>query len=128
MVKPRVTHFLDSKIFTAICIVLILVFGFGLANSIAKNNSLKKDVTTLTNRAQELDRLTEQMKSNQDLNASADNVERDARLRLGLQKPGESVIIIRGGNAPVPSKNVSNDDSGVSKPSNLKRWFKYFIN
>ena len=61
---------------------------------------------------------------------SAETLDREARLRLGLRKPGERVVILRdGGNAPAwnAPQNFSGPSEGAVSTSNLTKWFRYFF-
>ena len=61
-----------------------------------------------------------------------DNIDREARAQLGMQKPGERVIVLRGG---LPSEDTAQEPgtditgSGAeSALSNPQKWFTYFFN
>ena len=81
--------------------------------------------------AGEVQRLESQRGQLADLLEHADSpefLEREARLRLGLQKPGESVLIIRDG-APGTASTapVNSTASPPPAPSNVRRWWQHFF-
>ena len=57
-----------------------------------------------------------------------DAVDREARTRLGLQKTGEQVFVLRDGASPVLARDgfapVSTEDEEVP---NVRKWFRYFF-
>jgi hypothetical protein len=64
---------------------------------------------------------------------SPDSLDKEARARLGLRKPGERVIVLSGmgdqtadvsAQATVPSEST---EAAPRPPSNLQKWFRYFI-
>ena len=60
--------------------------------------------------------------------SSADELDKEARLRLDLKKPGERVIVLRGftpGSADdAPAGTTASSAPG---PSNPQKWFAYFF-
>ncbi len=60
---------------------------------------------------------------------SPEVADRDARQRLGLRKPGERVIVVRGiEGAPVPDVVEQSTSSAPLLPaSNPARWVRYFF-
>ncbi|MDD5252216.1 MAG: septum formation initiator family protein [Patescibacteria group bacterium] len=60
-------------------------------------------------------------------------LEREARVKLGLQKPGESVIIVRDGPLPSPSSAIAANakpgavSSGLGPLANARKWWNYFF-
>lgn len=55
---------------------------------------------------------------------SPEALDKEARLRLGLQKPGERVFILRGGSSEAePAMRRDNDTLTESNP---RKWWRYF--
>lgn len=63
---------------------------------------------------------------------SPDALDREARTRLGLKKPGERVIILRGADQQMESwqeydfENAERAEGGTAD-SNPERWLNYFL-
>lgn len=60
---------------------------------------------------------------------SPEAVDREARMRLGLQKPGEQVFVLRDA-AAVPSGSGSLmplHEDNETEVSNPRKWFRYFF-
>lgn len=62
---------------------------------------------------------------------SPDAVDKEARTRLGLSKPGERVIILRGMDETVSWQDdagtVAPEEAPVDTRDNPKRWLEYFF-
>ena len=83
-----------TKVFTIFCIVLICFLGFMIFQSRPIIESLDTDIDELKNRITESDRKTEQLESDFEYFESEAYLERQARLKLGLKDPEESVAYI----------------------------------
>lgn len=62
---------------------------------------------------------------------SPDALDREARTQLGLRKPGERVIILRGAGSPETWEEAGMDAPAPAKTeepkSNPERWLRYFF-
>ncbi len=63
---------------------------------------------------------------------SPDAMDKEARTRLGLRKPGERVIILRGAEDPAtwqePDAELVSPPAAATDPrSNARRWLDYFL-
>lgn len=88
-------------------------------------NKIQTQIGTLEGKKLEFVDLIQRMESN-------DALDREARTRLGLRKPGERVIILRGADGESTSWQESAfqapSDQPVSAPqSNPERWLQYFF-
>lgn len=117
------------KAVIAICVVLAVLFAIGLSRELAGRHEINKEIKRLT---QEKAALEQKNKELADMAASfeGDNfIEKEARLKLGLQKPGEKVVVIkRDGVSPVSGPAGSVEPSGgllasaERGPSNPAKW------
>lgn len=57
--------------------------------------------------------------------SSDDSIDRQARVQLGLQRPGERVFIVRGGETALAS--FGTEDQPVDEATNPERWFRHFF-
>lgn len=76
--------------------------------------AIEQEVVTLEAKRQRLTTLLEHAETPEFL-------EREARLRLGLQRPGEEVLIVPEGNTPAPAP----DAVAAGQEPNWKRWWRY---
>ena len=93
-----------------------------------KIRQYKLDVVKLENENAEIDRLIDSW-------TTSSQLEKEARLKLGLKKPGENVVLITRDNNP-GTNNIINQDSqvlgrvvvaGDNQDPNYKKWWIYFF-
>ncbi len=114
-----------SRIFIGIALLASCAIAVGIARSVQRRSdiaeqvsALRRDIGTYESKRQELDRILRYV-------GTAEYREREARLRLGLKKPGEEVVVIpglkgktRGGETPAETP---------SEIPNWQRWLRYFF-
>jgi cell division protein FtsB len=110
----------------AINLVLIGFVGWSLGNEVAQGKKVSSNLNDLQTKIASL------QKQNQDygdilsrLN-SPGFVDKEARLKLGYQKPGERVLLLKDGvtTAAVDNSRADNGTSGLSNP---QKWWRYFF-
>lgn len=113
--------FIARALFVAAVVAMVFA-STALIRETQRRQAIAREIRTI---ADEVDRLDERRERLTDLLQHADSpefLEREARLQLELQKPGESVYIIRElAGARVP------DASPNTPPEAGKRWWKYFF-
>ncbi len=88
--------------------------------------TLEQRVTTLQNRKLEVSQILQRLQT-------ADVIDREARLRLNMQKPGERVYVLQGGAWEEQKREDSRlptlYQGRAPEPSqqNPKRWFRHFF-
>ena len=122
-------------------LLLLLAVGFLCVTAISavrelyRRNQVNTDLTTLEARVSQLDerkntvsKLLEQLQTPQ-------VIDREARLRLNMQKPGEHVYVLRGDQWEQIAKQTSVTDGPalyadtppIDTRSNPERWLRYFF-
>jgi cell division protein FtsB len=121
---------LESKIFISLGLIVLVFISIALGREIAHRNqirnqieSLKSEISSLEQKNIELGSLIEYLKT-------PSFKEKEARTRLGLQKPGESVI-------SVPEEEINEENSNLNienstnnskiANTNPKKWWSYFF-
>jgi len=93
-------------------------------------SDMRKSVLMLTRENEELDSFIEEWEG-------GNKLEQEARLKLGLKKPGEEVVIIRRDNDDQqygfidPNAEIIGRIVKETKPEdtlNIKKWWRYFFN
>jgi cell division protein FtsL len=113
-----------SKFFVVFCLFLFLVILFGLAKGTIKSHKVSAEVQQLQ---QEISRLDSQ---NQDFEQlvkylNTDTfIEQEAKLKLGLKKANENLVIIPDSEISV-KENTINENEAKSNP---EKWWAYFFN
>lgn len=107
-------------------LALAAFVAWGFSGEYARNRALQQDIVRLQQESVDLAERNRLLASSATAFASPDTVEREARLKLGLQKPGENVVVVEasirrerrdgGGAAPV-----------LERESNAAKWWEYFF-
>jgi cell division protein FtsL len=114
---------LFSKFFLIFCVVIFLVVLFYLAQGTIKTYKVNSEITDLQN---DINRLEKQ---NQDLGQlisylkSDAFIEQEAKLKLGLKKPGENLVVI----PQVNETKIDNSEVTNKELTNPAKWWVYFF-
>ena len=127
----------NRRIFFLASLTLCVMFSIGLAKEIINRHQIDQQIENLE---READRLTEE---NREIGAlldswsSSNQLEKEARIKLGLQKPGEKVVIVVREEQASSSRQAveadyrkkGNSIVAVTKTNfNPLNWWKYFFN
>jgi cell division protein FtsB len=113
-----------SKFFVIFCLFVFLFILFGLAKGTIRSHKVSAEVVQLQT---EINRLENQ---NQDFEQlvkylNTDTfIEQEAKLKLGLKKENENLIIIPDSEIPTKGDIAAN----VKDKSNPEKWWAYFFN
>ncbi|MDD5625756.1 MAG: septum formation initiator family protein [Patescibacteria group bacterium] len=110
--------------------LLILVLIFSLITAIQEINQqikLKKELSKLENQNSLLEKENKEAADKIEKMQTDYFQEKVAREKLGLQKPGEQVVVITSQNTQSDQAAKSISKSLNEKISNLKNWFYYFF-
>jgi len=118
-----------SKLKTALitCLVAALLVSGGFARELYNNHQVELEIQRLQDKAHALEAEKLSIGELKNRLASQDFLEEEARLKLGLKKPGETAIVIPEtaqhtvGIQPVDSALQSETESSA------KLWLKYFF-
>lgn len=107
-------------------IILILIFSSYLRVAFQKA-AIQKELAILAREKEKLETNNKDLAGLLDYFASESYKEREMRIKLDLQKPGEQVIIISQEGENVSSGNSSDAAGDNSRFANLKKWWNYFF-
>lgn len=115
-------NILASRIIFLIILILMLVVGVALGRELYRRylinqemDNIKAEIAKLEQKNLEINQLTDYLKTD-------DFVEREARLKRGLQLPGESIAVITGA-----QKSVLTPTEQKANLANPLKWFNYFF-
>jgi cell division protein FtsB len=114
-----------SKFFVVFCLFVFIFILFGLAKGTLKSHKVNAEVDQLQT---EINRLEAQ---NQDFDQlvkylNTDTfIEQEAKLKLGLKKANENLVIIP--DSEIPVKGAVNSED-IENKSNPAKWWAYFFN
>ena len=131
-------YFSRSRVIIIVCLVLIFFLSVNLAKEVVNrhqiNETIKQyeaEVVKLEKENQETGELIESWETGRPL-------EKEARLKLGLQKPGENtILILRDENQPAENTIIDPNSEvygtvvvadSQKNASNFKNWWQFFFN
>ena len=115
-----------SRLFLLIAVLAIVGIGLGITKGMLRRAELQKEISKLENDISTLQSKNNELSKLIDYLATEEFKDREARLRLGLQKPGETVVVI-------PNLTAGNEIVGLGTSesliptSNWQRWLDYFF-
>ena len=116
----------SSRLFLIAILGLITAVTFGLIKSNLRRQEVKREVSALQTDIERLRAKNEELKKSIDYFNTPEFKEHELRLRLGLQKPGEQVVIIP--NLPNALNTTPTGNLFAPNPiNNWQRWFNYFL-
>lgn len=111
-------------------LALVFVVGVSTVRETYRGWAVDQEIRTLEQKAQALEGRRSELTVLASQMQSPSYVEREARAKLGLQKPGENVVVLDGVTATVTSSWQVDVATIPSKPderlSNPQRWWRYF--
>jgi cell division protein FtsB len=110
-------------------IAILFVVGVSTIRETYRGWSVDREIVALEQKAESLEGRRSELIAFADKLQSPQFVEREARAKLGLQKPGEHVIILEGVTATSSEWSIEITPPppvAVDMRSNPKRWWDYF--
>ena len=133
-----------SRLVAVIGLILIIFFSIGLIKELYNRHQVNKQVSDLEKQISQLEKENGQLSNLVDSWDSGQYLEKEARVKLGLQRPGEKAFLIVNKNSPsnsdksgnyfikpnqeivgkvIMSENILNND----KSPNPIKWWHYFF-
>ena len=120
----------------AVIIIVILLVGWVAyisAKQLERNRRIQKEVTTLSLEAAKIRRENETLGDRINYFSSNEFREQEAKEKLGMKKPDETVMVVQQEPDPVATENT--DEQQNTKPlsadeggENYKKWWNLFFN
>ncbi len=110
-------------------LVVFALVGWGFSGEYIRNREAQQEVDRLKAQADELEAKNTEIADLGKKFSTSEMLEREARLKLNLRKPGEEVVVVQAGPGgsgagnPVPARASGK----APPPSNLARWWQYFF-
>ncbi len=135
-----ITRLLFNQVSLALVgLLVIILVSIPLGRKVSQKYRINKEIKELQNEINVLENKNSSLEKIVNYLESDQFVEEQARLNLGLKKPGEEVVIIKPNNnqnssAKQQTLNSLYKISGLEKQApkssqegNPKKWFKYFL-
>ena len=129
--------FFNQKFLTLLGLIIIILISFPFAKNALKQYRINKEISELKKEISELQNKNVDLKNFVSYLESDQFAEEQARLSLGLKKPGEELTIIKTG---IDDNSVSTSSGSTifnipgyektepeAKASNPKKWLYYFF-
>ncbi|KKU18982.1 MAG: Cell division protein FtsL [Candidatus Azambacteria bacterium GW2011_GWA2_45_90] len=142
MKETRFPGIFSSKIFLFFLLVILLILGSSLGREFYRKYRLQKEFDSLKLEIDKLENKNQDLASMLEYLNKESNLEKEARRRLNLKKPGENVVVIVPPESEPRPENKSSADnpspdskpeskiadvSGEPKNRNLSKWWNYFF-
>jgi cell division protein FtsB len=124
---------LRRRSFLAVNAVVFLFVAVSFAREYVHNRDMRAEINRLESEASAMDQKNFDLaRLGQKFSTDA-MLEREARLNLGLQRPGESVIILRDASTPSANVRIENAPAIAAETprpgpwDNARKWWRHFF-
>jgi cell division protein FtsB len=138
-----IRRLLGLRVVLVVNVVILILLSLSFGREFVRNYSIQKDVAELRQTAKQLEARNLEIAEMHTQMQTESFIEKEARLKLGLKKPGERVIVVQEdgeGQAPEREENTANaagreeatfeqasDRDDKQSISNAKKWWYYFF-
>ncbi len=109
---------------------MLVFFSVGLVREIIGRQEVSDEITRLENEIKKTETQNAELRQFLDSWNDSSQLEEEARLKLGLQKPGEKVVIINRGQSAashLPTANSQPLTASATRESNVTKWWNYYF-
>jgi len=130
---PAVLRVLGTKSFLALNLVLFVFMGWALVGEWIRGRDLTEQVAAKTLEADQMQEEYVKAAAEARVMESGYLAEREARLKLNLQKPGEQVVVIKGLGGEENTETAEEEiiyrppSYQLEPESNFAGWWRYFF-
>jgi cell division protein FtsB len=118
-----VSSLLRSRWFLALLVGAVITVGMGVGRAIVQNRVLAKEIEALEREAESIESKNGEFLEVAKRFQTSGFLEREARTKLNLQKPGEKAFAVT-----VVERSASSTAGGLAeRETNLDRWWSYFF-
>lgn len=121
--NKSIKHNLRSFGILAILFAALALISTSLIKEIIRNNAIDNEIRRIEDEASRLESKNLEIMNLIKQLGSADFLEKEARLKLGLQKPGEKVVVINRIGENAAAGNFAESES----IPNFQKWWYYFF-
>ena len=125
--KPKSKFgFLASGIFIVAGLAAVIFLGAAAGKETYRKYQIQKEISSLQQEARKVEERNQELRRLIEYCQTDVYKELEAKKKLGLQKEGEKVVIIK----PSPESyinEIDNDNLEDQEISNLGKWWKYFF-
>ncbi len=111
-----------SRLFFTVALGALVAVSAGIINVAIRRNEIEREVETLKTELQQSESSNDELRRLIEYFSTPEYREREARLRLGLQKPGENVVVV-----PGVGEGAAMLSTPESSLPNWQQWYNYFF-
>jgi len=128
-VKNFIKKLLGSKVFLFFIILALIGLVVSLGQESYRKYQLTKEINGLKSEIEQLEGKNQQMADLMEYFQEGSYLEKEARLKLNLKKPGEKIVVIsQTAEAEVDKRIVAETEGEVSnETTNFWKWWEYFF-
>lgn len=124
-------RFLRMRSFLFVSLALLCAVAWGFMGEFYRNRGLQEDIEALQAKADEIEARNLELADLREKFAGSGELEREARLKLNLQKPGEQVVIIQDDPDDLVMENARDEEGLLDDPdrkaNNAEKWWDFFF-
>lgn len=127
---------LEFRFLFLINFVVLVFLAWSFGREFLRNREIQRDIASLQAEAGALQARNLEITRLHSTLQTESSIEREARLKLGLKKPGEQVVVIRPGSATSEERpgttstdplGLLSDDANAPAVANPVKWWYYFF-
>lgn len=134
--RTNFSRFLSSKTFLCACLAVLSFLLFSFGREFANDYAIQREIAELTAEKESLAAQNTELSVLMSLVQTETYLEQEARIKLGLSKAGEKVVVFsedssvlttdeNGADLPRDEKDFVSDFSALANP---RKWWYYFFN
>jgi cell division protein FtsB len=118
--------FKSQIFFTLLALALLVMILIPVYKNWQDRQVIDREIAEIEKKMNEYENSNQELRQMLDYLESEESLEAQARLNLGLKRPGEEVVVIK---TETEEKNIVNNINNIKEElSNPKIWFRYFFN
>jgi cell division protein FtsB len=118
--------FKSQIFFTLLALALLVMILIPVYKNWQDRQVIDREIAEIEKKMNEYENSNQELRQMLDYLESEESLEAQARLNLGLKRPGEEVVVIK---TETEEKNIVNNINNIKEElSNSKTWFRYFFN
>ncbi|HBU28045.1 TPA: hypothetical protein DEB00_02940 [Candidatus Uhrbacteria bacterium] len=117
---------LQYRFFFIVNIALLLLLALSFGREFVRNTSIQKEIALLEQEKQSLEERNRSLNSYEEYLLTESFLEKEAREKFGLQRPGETQVFI-GGELIGGDEGAQQETVIVQEDSRLQQWVWYFF-
>lgn len=134
---PFVQRLLKWRFLFVVNLVIVLFLSVSFGREVVRHKTIQGEIDLMAAQAESLASENIEMSLLQSALQSESFIEREARLKLGMQLPGETLVVVQEqgartttitGDASDPFDLVIDEDDQFIELANRTKWWYYFFN